>query len=56
MTSDGPKPKKLTLASVRIAQPIAIDPYKKDRGKIFGAICKNIILKLENPDTLADSI
>ena len=29
MTSDGPKPKKLTLASVRIAQPIAIDPYKK---------------------------
>ena len=38
ITSDGPKPKKLTLASVKIAQPIAIDPYKNERGKILGAI------------------
>ena len=29
ITFDGPKPKKLILASVSIAQPIAIEPYKK---------------------------
>ena len=56
ITSDGPKPKKLTLASVKIAQPIAIDPYKNERGKILGAIWKKIILKFEQPDTFADSI
>ena len=56
ITFEGPKPKKLILASVRIAQPIAIEPYKKERGKIFGPICTKMIRKLLQPETFADSI
>ena len=44
------------LASVSIAQPIAIEPYKKDRGRIFGPICTKMIRRLLQPETFADSI
>ena len=42
-------------ASVRMAQPMARVPYRKESPIMFGAMWINMILKLEAPEILAAS-
>ena len=55
MTLGSPNPRKLMLASVRIAHPTASEPYRKDNGSTLGAMCTNIVRTWLAPSTRAAS-
>src|SRR2546428_655233 len=55
MTLGSPNPRKLMLASVRIAHPTASEPYRKDSGSTLGAMCTNIVRTWLAPSTRAAS-